>query len=163
MVAVEDDDVGFLADLERAGLAVQPQVLGAVDGGEAQHVACIGAAAASPPGTAAGLVTKSLTRTAWLMTIRCCMVMAERIWVKKSAVMLVSTSVLSDGSSGSCDCILTMGGMPWRMFISIGNASKPAPTSLTFPGGVRHAGHVDEQVVGSEPDALLTPPVPAAR
>ena len=32
------------------------------------------------------------------MTIRC-MVMAERIWVKKSAVMFVSTSVLRDGSS----------------------------------------------------------------
>ena len=53
------------------------------------------------------------------MTSRC-MVMAERIWVKKSADMLVSTSVLRDGSSPSC-CILMMGGMPWRMFISIGN------------------------------------------
>ena len=48
------------------------------------------------------------------------MFMATRIWVKKSAVMLVSTSVLRDGSSPSC-CILMMGGMPWRMFISIGN------------------------------------------
>ena len=64
------------------------------------------------------------------MTIRC-MVMAERIWVKKSAVMLVSTLVLSDGSSPT-RCILTMGGMPWRMFISIGNAIETwAPLFLT--------------------------------
>src|SRR6266850_5893547 len=36
---VEDDDVGLLARGERARLLVQPQVLRAVDGGEAQHVA----------------------------------------------------------------------------------------------------------------------------
>ncbi len=60
-----------------------------------------------------------------------CMVMAERIWVKKSAVRLVSTSVLSDGSMPS-SCILWMGGIPWRMFISIGKAIETwAPTSLT--------------------------------
>ena len=64
------------------------------------------------------------------MTNRC-MVIADRIWVKKSAVILVSTSVLSDGSIPSC-CILMMGGMPWRMFISIGNAIETlAPLFLT--------------------------------
>src|SRR2546425_735656 len=36
---VEDDDVGLLARSERAGLSVEPQMLRAVDGGEAQHVA----------------------------------------------------------------------------------------------------------------------------
>jgi len=34
---VEDDDVGLLAGRERAGLAVQPQVLRAVEGGEPQQ------------------------------------------------------------------------------------------------------------------------------
>src|SRR3989454_363884 len=38
---VEDDDVGLLAGRERAGLAVQSQVLRTVDGGEPQHVAHI--------------------------------------------------------------------------------------------------------------------------
>ena len=36
---VEDDDVGFLARRERADLVVEPQRLGAVHGGVAQHVA----------------------------------------------------------------------------------------------------------------------------
>src|SRR4051812_7395731 len=67
----------------------------------------------------------------WLISIRC-MVMAERIWVKKHAVMLVSTSELSDGSMPSV-CILMIGGSPWRMFISIGNAIETlAPTSFTL-------------------------------
>jgi hypothetical protein len=58
--------------------------------------------------------------------------MRERIWVKKSAVSRDSTSVLSDGSMPIC-CMLMMGGMPWRMFISIGNAIETcAPTSLTL-------------------------------
>ncbi len=61
-----------------------------------------------------------------------CMFMQTRIWVKKSAVMVHSTSVLSDGSIPSC-CILMIGGMPCRMFISIGKAIETcAPTSLTF-------------------------------
>src|SRR2546430_10024219 len=61
-----------------------------------------------------------------------CMVMAERIWVKKHAVMFVSTSELSDGSIPRL-CILWMGGMPWRMFISIGNAIETcAPTCFTL-------------------------------
>ena len=88
------------------------------------------------------------------MTMRC-MVMAERICVKKHAVMFVSTSELSDGSMSSC-CILMIGGMPWRMFISIGNAIETW-TPFVFhrlPAEIRHPGHVDEQVVGSEPDIV---------
>ena len=90
-----------------------------------------------------------------------CMVMAERIWVKKSAVMLVSTSTLSDGSKSrvgnfalSC-CILTTGGMPWRMFISIGNAIDTLRAGLgnLLPGSVGHPGHVHEQVVRADLDA----------
>src|SRR5712691_1002336 len=38
-LGVEDDDVGLLARRERAGLAVEPQALGAVHGAVAQHVA----------------------------------------------------------------------------------------------------------------------------
>jgi len=61
-----------------------------------------------------------------------CMVMADRIWVKKHAVMFVSTSELSDGSMPRL-CILWIGGMPCRMFISIGKAIETcAPTSLTL-------------------------------
>ena len=97
------------------------------------------------------------------MTIRC-MVMAERIWVKKSAVMLVSTSVLRDGSSPSC-CILTMGGMPWRMFISIGNAIETwAPLFLTpFQPASDMPVMWMNRLSGPSPMLLSTPPVPAAR
>ena len=62
----------------------------------------------------------------WFTTMRC-MFIATRIWVKKSAVIVHSTSTESDGSNGfpaaiaSC-CILMIGGMPCRMFISIGKA-----------------------------------------
>ena len=60
------------------------------------------------------------------------MFIVERIWVKKSAVSVHSTSTLSDGSMPRL-CILRIGGMPCRMFISIGTASETcAPTSLTF-------------------------------
>ena len=83
------------------------------------------------------------------------MFMQTRIWVKKSAVMVHSTSTLRDGSMPRL-CILRMGGMPWRMFISIGKAIETcAPTSLTFFQPVGHPGHVDEQVVGSEPDVAV--------
>ena len=69
--------------------------------------------------------------------------------------------MLSDGSIPRL-CILRIGGMPWRMFISIGNAIETcAPTSFTlFQADVRHAGHVDEQVVGSDPMLWSLPPVP---
>ena len=54
--------------------------------------------------------------------------------------------------------------MPWRMFISIGNASETcAPDVLDLlPGEVGHAGHVDEQVVRADADVVLVPPVPPA-
>ena len=84
------------------------------------------------------------------------MVIAERIWVKKSAVMVTSTSVESDGSMPRL-CILRIGGMPCRMFISIGNASETwAPDVLDLlPGEVGHAGHVDEQVVRADADVVV--------
>ena len=60
------------------------------------------------------------------------MFIATRIWVKKSAVIVHSTSTESDGSMPRL-CILMIGGMPCRMFISIGKAIETcAPTSLTF-------------------------------
>src|SRR6516164_3553459 len=72
------------------------------------------------PGSVLGL-----SRIIWFTIMRC-RFMAERIWVKKSAVSVHSTSTLSDGSNGCCGllivCILMMGGVPCRMFISIGNA-----------------------------------------
>ncbi len=85
-----------------------------------------------------------------------CIVIIERIWVKKSAVIVHSTSVLSDGSIPRL-CISRMGGMPWRMFISIGTASETcAPTSLTLsPGPFGHPGHVHEQVVRPDADVFL--------
>jgi hypothetical protein len=49
--------------------------------------------------------------------------MQTRIWVKKSAVIVHSTSTLSDGSMPKL-CILMIGGSPWRMFISIGTATE---------------------------------------
>ena len=81
---------------------------------------------------------------------------AQRICVKKSAVSVHSTSTLSDGSMPRL-CILRIGGSPWRMFISIGTASETcAPTSLTFcQRRVRHARHVDEEVVGADPDVAV--------
>ena len=47
--------------------------------------------------------------------------------------------------------------MPCRIFISIGTASETcAPASLTpLPAEVGHPGHVDEQIVGSEPDVVV--------
>src|SRR5262249_31374980 len=77
-----------------------------------------------------------LSRIIWFTTARC-RFMATRIWVKKSAVMVTSTSVLSEGSHGCCGvlmlCILMIGGMPWRIFISIGKAIETcAPASRVF-------------------------------
>src|SRR5690349_1004850 len=79
------------------------------------------------------------------------MFMQTRICVKKSAVIVHSTSTDSDGSMPRL-CILRIGGSPWRMFISIGKAIETcAPTSLTFC----HAGHVDEQVIRSDADVTV--------
>ena len=46
--------------------------------------------------------------------------------------MLVSTSELSDGSMPRL-CILRIGGMPWRMFISIGNAIETCAPACPSP------------------------------
>ena len=92
------------------------------------------------------------------------MVMAERIWVKKSAVIVTSTSELSDGSMPRL-CILRIGGMPWRMFISIGNAIETcAPLSFTFCQAksdmpVMWMNRLSDPI----PILLPVPPVPAAR
>src|SRR5262252_7535496 len=57
--------------------------------------------------------------------------MQDRIWVKKSAVNVHSTSTLSDGSMPRL-CILRIGGIPCRIFISIGKAIETcAPLSCT--------------------------------
>jgi hypothetical protein len=92
-----------------------------------------------------------------------CRFMAERIWVKKSAVNVHSTSTLSDGSMPRL-CILRIGGMPCRMFISIGKAIETcAPLSCT----ARHT-RSDIPVMwmnrlsGPIPMLLLTPPWPMA-
>ena len=47
--------------------------------------------------------------------------------------------------------------MPCRMFISIGKAIETcAPGVLDLlPAQVGHPGHVDEQVVGSDPDVVV--------
>ncbi len=64
-----------------------------------------------------------------LMNMRCSAI-AVRIWVKKSAVSVHSTSVDSDGWKPRSSAFW-IGGVPWRMFISIGTASEtPAPASL---------------------------------
>ena len=92
------------------------------------------------------------------------MVMAERICVKKHAVMFVSTSELSDGSMSSF-CILWIGGMPWRMFISIGNAIETCtPFSFTFcqPKSDMPVMWMN-RLSGPSPMLLPVPPVPAAR
>ena len=159
---VEDDDVGLLARRERTGLAVQPQVLRAVDGGEPQHVAHI-EERRRVGGRRRPLVGDSkspCSRIIWFTTMRC-MVIAERIWVKKSAVIVTSTSELRDGSMPS-SCILRMGGMPWRMFISIGKAIETCtPLSLT-PCQPRSDIPVMwmNRLSGPSPMSLLTPPVP---
>ena len=78
------------------------------------------------------------------------MFIATRIWVKKSAVIVHSTSTESDGSMPRL-CILRIGGMPCRMFISIGKAIETcAPFLDRLPARIGHPGHVDEQVVGSD-------------
>ena len=85
-----------------------------------------------------------------------CMVMAERIWVKKHAVMLVSTSELSDGSMPRL-CIL----MDRRDAMAHVHLDRERDRDLhalvlhLLPAEIRHAGHVDEQVVGSEPDVVV--------
>ena len=92
-----------------------------------------------------------------------CIVIIERIWVKKSAVIVHSTSTLSDGSMPSC-CSFRIGGMPWRMFISIGTASDTdAPTSLTFCHArsdmpVMWMNRLSEP----RPSVPLSPPLPCA-
>ena len=70
------------------------------------------------------------SRIIWF-TIARCIFMQTRIWVKKSAVIVHSTSTESDGSMPRF-CILRIGGMPCRMFISIGKAIETcAPLSFT--------------------------------
>ena len=89
--------------------------------------------------------------------------MHERIWVKKSAVNVHSTSTLSDGSMPS-DCILRIGGVPWRMFISIGKAIDTCtPLSWTacqprFDIPVMWMNRLSEP----SPSVPLSPPLPWA-
>ena len=47
--------------------------------------------------------------------------------------------------------------MPCRMFISIGNGDRDLRAGVLdpLPAQVGHPGHVDEQVVGSEPDVVV--------
>ena len=81
-------------------------------------------------GSPQSMVGGPCSRIIWFTSMRC-MFMAERIWVKKSAVIVHSTSTQSDGSMPRL-CILRIGGMPCRMFISIGKAIETcAPTSWT--------------------------------
>ena len=64
------------------------------------------------------------------MNMRCSAIV-ERICVNMSAVSVTSTSTLSDGSM-PVSSVFRIGGVPWRMFISIGTASDTwAPASLT--------------------------------
>ena len=86
-----------------------------------------------------------------------CMVMAERICVKKSAVMLVSTSVLSDGSNGGAERLHLQDG---RLAVAHVHLDRECDRDFgadildLLPGGVRHPGHVDEQVVFADLDAF---------
>ena len=78
-----------------------------------------------------GGVSAPCSSTIWFTSARCTFIV-ERIWVKKSAVSVHSTSVLNDGSMPRLSAF-RIGGMPWRMFISIGTASETcAPRSFTF-------------------------------
>src|SRR2546425_1300573 len=70
-----------------------------------------------------------------------CMVIADRIWVKKSAVMVTSTSELRDGSMPRL-CIFRMGGMPCRMFISIGNAIETCAPAFLTPRSEEHTSEL---------------------
>jgi len=65
------------------------------------------------------------------LTITRCRVIAERICVKKSGVIVTSTSEDSEGSMPSS---ASSGSRhAWRMFISIGNAIETCtPASLLF-------------------------------
>ena len=57
--------------------------------------------------------------------------MVERICVNMSAVSVTSTSTLSEGCTPNCR-VFRIGGVPWRMFISIGVASETwAPAFFT--------------------------------
>ena len=88
--------------------------------------------------------------------------MQARICVKKSAVSVHSTSTESDGSMPRL-CTLRMGGMPCRMFISIGNAIDTwAPTSLTFSQAVSDMPVMWMNRLSGPIAILPLPPVPAA-
>src|SRR5882672_6813755 len=103
-----------------------------------------------------------VSRIIWFTTMRC-MFMQTRIWVKKSAVIVTSTSELREGSSPRL-CILRMGGMPWRMFISIGKATETCtPWSLT-PCQPRSDIPVMwmNRLSGPSPSVPLSPPLPWA-
>ena len=83
--------------------------------------------------------------------------------MKKSAVSVTSTSELRDGSMPRL-CILRMGGMPCRMFISIGTASETcAPTSLTFCQAMSDIPVMwTNRLSGPSPSRPLSPPRPWA-
>src|SRR6516164_5087614 len=90
-----------------------------------------------------------------------CRFMATRIWVKKSVVIVHSTSTESDGSNGvpasiaSC-CILMIGGMPCRHvhLDRDGNRDLCAACLHRPPSRVGLPGHMDEQVVTTEPECV---------
>jgi hypothetical protein len=94
--------------------------------------------------------------------------MVERIWVKKSAVRVHSTSVLSDGSNGRLSvlrlCILRSGGMPCRMTISIGTASETcAPASRVLRQAMCDMPVMcTNRLSGPMPSLPLSPPMPLA-
>src|SRR5256884_4323519 len=110
-----------------------------------------------------GGVNVPCSRIIWFTTMRC-MVIAERIWVKKSAVIVTSTSELRDGSMPRL-CILRMGGMPCRMFISIGKAIETCtPLSLTACQPLLDIPVMwMNRLSGPSPMSLLRPAVPSAR
>ena len=84
--------------------------------------------------------------------------------MKKSAVNVHSTSTLRDGSIPRLS-ILRMGGMPCRIFISIGTASETCtPTSLTFCQAMSDIPVIwTKRLSGPSPKVPLSPPLPWAR
>ena len=112
--------VPFALDVTDDGVGFDPGDVGQYGKFPPTVVALVGRPQSSGFGRLCPGTVLGLSRIIWFTIMRCTFI-AERIWVKKSAVRVHSTSTESDGSIPIC-CILIRGGMPCRMFISIGKA-----------------------------------------
>ena len=153
---VEDDDVGLFARRERADLVVKPQVLCAVHGGVAQDVACREQA-------------RRAGRRCW-PPVACCKSRIEDHLVHEHVLQIHHGAHLGEEIRSQRALHVRAQGrlhtkalhlkdrrhaVPHIHLDRDGERDLRAGVFDALPAEVGHSGHVDEQIVGSEPDVVV--------